>query len=34
VGAGTFWTAMTNWFANDTPDEQVLDTIEASWPAS
>lgn len=34
VGAGTFWREMTNWFANDTPDQEVLDQIEASWPAS
>ena len=34
VGAGTFWTEMTNWFANDTDDEAVLDAIEASWPTS
>jgi len=34
VGTGTFWREMTNWFANDTPNQEVLDSIEASWPAS
>jgi alpha-glucoside transport system substrate-binding protein len=33
VGAGTFWTGMVNWFTGaDT--QEVVDTIEASWPAS
>lgn len=33
VGAGTFWTGMVNWLTGaDTAS--VLDTIEASWPAS
>ena len=32
VGSGSFWTEMTNWIANDKPDDQVLDAIEASWP--
>jgi alpha-glucoside transport system substrate-binding protein len=32
VGAGSFWTEMTNWIANDKPDEEVLSSIEASWP--
>ena len=34
VGAGSFWTEMTNWIANDKEDKAVLDAIEASWPAS
>jgi len=33
VGAGTFWTEMTNWFALDKSDQEVADAIEASWPA-
>ncbi|MGH8827972.1 MAG: ABC transporter substrate-binding protein [Jiangellaceae bacterium] len=32
VGAGSFWTEMTNWIANDKADQDVLDAIEASWP--
>ncbi|WP_250444103.1 ABC transporter substrate-binding protein [Actinotalea sp. C106] len=32
VGAGSFWTEMVNWIANDKPDNEVLDAIEASWP--
>jgi alpha-glucoside transport system substrate-binding protein len=32
VGSGSFWTEMTNWVANDKPDDEVLDAIEASWP--
>ncbi|WP_024286104.1 ABC transporter substrate-binding protein [Cellulomonas sp. KRMCY2] len=32
VGAGTFWTEMTNWFALDKSDIEVADAIEASWP--
>lgn len=34
VGAGTFWTQMTSWFAEDKSDEDVLAAIEASWPMS
>ena len=34
VGAGTFWTEMTDWFALDKTDQEVADAIEASWPAS
>jgi alpha-glucoside transport system substrate-binding protein len=34
VGAGSFWTEMTNWIANDKDDQAVLDSIESSWPAS
>jgi alpha-glucoside transport system substrate-binding protein len=32
VGAGSFWTEMTNWIANDKDDKAVLDSIESSWP--
>lgn len=32
VGAGSFWTEMTDWFALDKSDQEVLDAIEASWP--
>ncbi|NED98442.1 carbohydrate ABC transporter substrate-binding protein [Phytoactinopolyspora alkaliphila] len=32
VGAGTFWTEMTNWIANDKDNQAVLDAIESSWP--
>lgn len=32
VGAGTFWSEMTSWIANDKDDKAVLDAIEASWP--
>ncbi|MFZ5871651.1 MAG: ABC transporter substrate-binding protein [Actinomycetota bacterium] len=32
VGAGSFWTEMTSWIANDKDDKAVLDAIEASWP--
>jgi alpha-glucoside transport system substrate-binding protein len=32
VGAGSFWTEMTNWIANDKADQDVLDAIESSWP--
>ncbi|MCL1801736.1 MAG: ABC transporter substrate-binding protein [Promicromonosporaceae bacterium] len=31
VGAGTFWTGIVNWLTG-TPTQQVVDTIEASWP--
>ncbi len=34
VGAGTFWSEMVNWLALDKSDQDVLDAIEASWPAS
>jgi alpha-glucoside transport system substrate-binding protein len=34
VGSSSFWTEMTEWIAADKPDQQVLDAIEASWPAS
>jgi len=34
VGAGTFWTEMVNWIASDKSDQDVLDSIEASWPSS
>ena len=32
VGAGTFWKEMTEYFAQDKSEEEVLDAIEASWP--
>ncbi|MGJ7439641.1 ABC transporter substrate-binding protein [Aquipuribacter sp. MA13-6] len=32
VGAGSFWTEMTAWIAEDKADADVLDAIEASWP--
>lgn len=32
VGAGSFWTEMTAWIAEDKSDAEVLDAIEASWP--
>jgi alpha-glucoside transport system substrate-binding protein len=31
VGQGTFWTGMIDW-SRGTPTDQVLNTIEASWP--
>jgi alpha-glucoside transport system substrate-binding protein len=34
VGAGTFWKEMTAWVAEDKSDMDVLDAIEASWPAN
>lgn len=34
VGAGSFWTEMTEWIASDKSDADVLDAIEASWPSS
>jgi alpha-glucoside transport system substrate-binding protein len=34
VGAGTFWTGMVDWIAQDRSDQEVLDAIEASWPAT
>lgn len=34
VGSGSFWTEMVNWIANDKPNQDVLDAIEASWPSS
>jgi alpha-glucoside transport system substrate-binding protein len=34
VGAGSFWTEMTAWVAEDKPNAAVLDAIEATWPAS
>ena len=33
VGAGSFWTGMVDWI-NGKPTEEVLSTIDASWPAS
>jgi len=34
VGAGSFWREMTAWVAEDKSDQDVLDAIEATWPAS
>jgi alpha-glucoside transport system substrate-binding protein len=34
VGAGSFWSEMTAWIAEDKANEDVLSSIEASWPAS
>lgn len=31
VGAGSFWTGMTNWITGDSTQD-VLDEIESSWP--
>jgi alpha-glucoside transport system substrate-binding protein len=33
VGAGSFWTQMTAWVAENKSDKDVLDAIQASWPA-
>ncbi|MFZ0625322.1 MAG: ABC transporter substrate-binding protein [Acidimicrobiia bacterium] len=33
VGQGSFWTGMVDW-TRGTPTQEVLDTIEASWPSS
>ncbi len=33
VGAGTFWTEMTNWIKGQ-DDKTTLDNIEKSWPTS
>ena len=32
VGAGTFWTGITEWFASDKSTEDVTAAIEKSWP--
>lgn len=34
VGAGSFWTQMTAWFAQNKPTSQVLSNIDSTWPAS
>jgi alpha-glucoside transport system substrate-binding protein len=34
VGAGSFWTQMTAWFATNISNQQVLKNIDATWPAS
>jgi alpha-glucoside transport system substrate-binding protein len=31
VGQGSFWTGMVDW-SRGTPAQEVVDTIEASWP--
>jgi alpha-glucoside transport system substrate-binding protein len=33
VGAGSFWSEMTEWIASDKDDQAVLDAIQASWPS-
>jgi alpha-glucoside transport system substrate-binding protein len=33
VGQGSFWTGMIDW-TRGTPTQDVLDSVEASWPAS
>lgn len=33
VGAGSFWTGMTNWIALDESSEEVLTSIENTWPS-
>ncbi|MCE0487983.1 ABC transporter substrate-binding protein [Ornithinimicrobium sediminis] len=33
VGAGTFWSAMTDWIALDESSEDVLSGVESSWPS-
>lgn len=33
VGAGSFWTGMTDWIAIDKDGQAVLDDIAASWPS-
>ena len=32
VGQGSFWTGMIDW-TRGTPTQEILDTIEASWPS-
>ncbi len=34
VGAGTFWTGMTEWTGGQKDTAQVTEEIEASWPSS
>ncbi len=34
VGAGSFWTQMTDWIATGQSDEETLTNIENSWPSS
>jgi len=33
VGQGSFWTGMVDW-SRGTPAQEVVDAVEASWPAS
>jgi alpha-glucoside transport system substrate-binding protein len=33
VGAGSFWTAMTDWADGKKSTQQALDAVESSWPA-
>jgi alpha-glucoside transport system substrate-binding protein len=34
VGSGAEWTQLTAWFAENKPTKDVLDAIDAAWPAS
>ena len=34
VGSGAEWTQLTAWFASNKPTKDVLDAIDAAWPAS
>jgi alpha-glucoside transport system substrate-binding protein len=34
VGSGAFWTQMTAFFAENKPEKDVADAIEAAWPKS
>jgi alpha-glucoside transport system substrate-binding protein len=34
VGAGAEWKQLTAWFAENKPTKEVLDAIDAAWPAS
>jgi len=34
VGAGAEWKQLTAWFAENKPTKDVLDAIDAAWPAS
>jgi alpha-glucoside transport system substrate-binding protein len=34
VGAGSFWTGMNEWMRGSADTEQVLSTIQDSWPAN
>lgn len=33
VGSGSFWNGIVAWVSEDKPTDDVLDNIEASWPA-
>lgn len=34
VGSGSFWREMTAWISGSETEQQALDNIEASWPAT